>query len=215
MGHKQIYTREWEKELIKEKHLEILGNYHSHPKPFYVFLTPEDVDVFAQKAGQPYQTMLVIATEKKYAGFFFWEQGEVKRKDNSYFAFFVEKELNPPEKPTPRQPRFTQFTSEYLAQKGTGRCLAEYTREFTQLVNQHELLKPLEKYIPAMINKIVEASRKIATVDVSKEKNQSSFQQWVEKFVNAPSVPLHGNLEETVSLRKQLISALSVLYHFQ
>lgn len=214
MGHKQTHTREWEKQLINEKRLEMLGNYHSHPKPYNVFLSPEDIDTFATKAGQPYQTMLVIATEKKYAGFFFWEQGEVKRTNNSYFAFFVENELLPPEKPTRHEPNFTQFTPEYLAKKGIDRCLAEYTREFTQLANQYALLKPLKEYIPAIMNKAVEIRRRIESNSLSKEMRQSLFHDWVKSFVHAPRFPLRGDLAETTNLRKQLISALSVLYHF-
>lgn len=167
-------TDDREKYYLGQK-LTRLGFYHSHPKPYRVFFTPEDVDCFANQAGQPYQTALVIATDQKQAGFFLWEEGEVKITDKSYFNFFIENEIQPP---------ISTLTHSYEAR------IKECSQAFEQFVDVHHQLAPLRPYIPIMIKNVKEAIAKIPThfadrsMAVSAEKIKTIFKEYGSRAIS-------------------------------
>ena len=234
-------TKDREDHYLKQG-LSRLGFYHSHPKPYSVFFTPEDVDCFAKQAGQPYQVALVIATGKKQAGFFFWEEGEVKRTENSYFNFFIENEIK---SPIPISPQispsimldnkqtekavfsnFTQFTPDYLKSKGYDQSLKEYQLEFERLISQNTAFEPLRQYIPDMNEKGAQAIRKIKVHFANQGATVSSDQwrkiftdEWIkpflDAFINDSRFPVRGTDAQMTQLKKTTESAFETLFNIE
>lgn len=221
-----------------------IGFFHSYVDDESIkFLNTVDNRRFWDQYNKPWQIILLLQVKHAKGAFFHWhktdegygimnpdEEFEIpkeyqysKVRQAAIAARLPLHSINPQvqqNEPIPKVSfqNFAQFTQEDFVKSGYEYYIKKYQQEFERLVSLNTLLEPLRQYIPAMIEKGIQAVKKIKTNFASQrttatpEEIKKIFtEQWIKPFIGASHFPLQGTDHEIDYWKKQLEFAFATL----
>ncbi len=114
--------------------------------------------------------------------------------------------------------KFSQFTQEYLKEKGYEKTREEYKQELKKLIDQDASFTGPESQVETMIAKALSALSELKGIyrvlgkNLTDEQFKKSFAyHWIDPFLKKDSFPLKGNDKNTTLLKNQLKTAFFIL----